>query len=498
MTSDGDALISTYINDFRKIRERNKLKELFEREMLLAFVRANVERIAEFPLLETEQNGISNILSKRLADHPCQELFSSWLNSFLNNLNHYNKILETTDKTNTPEAVEYKNALLNAEHILVQCIQGVVYAVGLAKDNSSHALVSTLGPDALSPLQELIKNEEADDSFWRALFQKFVIQRIEKAYEEIISQKAYSLSKDESLVVLRFHLNDVFRLSGAQEVEVERTRIQTSFENVSETEKGRKNLSCVTHYLQGRLAEEVKKKLDSKMLPHAARIVCMDKVAERLCALVNGEEHDEELRDGELLSDRQKYLEEQILSMAVGAIMATDIIKQDTVRACKELNPAELKQFAESLGNLERTRMKPALVQLYEFYFMHHLRKQAEEDSNKLQLRSIRMRKVAATELERLSEAGLTRIRQKKLFSQAPEDPHSVLFQPRTAAELQKLVKFLQIEEQPLRVLLKLWRDAAQKVDILVVLNLKQLSRFTTNLPQRVGEILGRFGIMTR
>ncbi len=498
MTSDSDALITQYLNDFRKVRERNKLKELFEREMLLAFIRANMERIAEFPLLETEQNGIITILSKRLADHPCQELFNAWLSSFLINLNHYNKILETTDKTNTPEAVEYKNALLNAEHILVQCIQGVVYAVGLAKDNSSHALVSTLGPDALAPLQELIKNEEADESFWRALIQKFVIQRIEKAYGDIISNKAYGLSKDESLVVLRFHLNDVFRFSGAEQVEVEHTRIQSSFEDAPATEKGRKTLSCVTQFLQSRLADDVKKKLDATILPHAARIVCMDNVSSRLCALAQGDSNEEELREGELLSDRRKYLEEQVLSMAVGAIMATDIIKQDIVRACKELSPADIKQLSETLGNLERMRMKPALVQIYEFYFMHHLRQQAEADNSKLQLRSIRMRKVAASELERLSEAGLTRIRQKKLFSPDPDDPESMLFQPRTAAELQKLVKFLQIEDQPLRLLLLLWRDAAQKVDVLVVLNLKQLARFTTNLPQRVGEILGRFGILTR
>jgi len=491
--------LKLYIAELKKLRERKILKEVFEREMLLTFIKANMERIAEFPLLETEQNGVISILAQRAVDHPCQETFHSWLSSFLNTLNHYSKALDANEGAESKETKELKTSLVNAESVLVQCVQGVVYAVGLAKDNSSHALVSALGVDTLAPLQELTKSVEADDAYWRAVLQRFVIERIEKAYEEIINEKRYGLRKDEALVLLRFHLDDVFRFSGAQPVEVERTRIQNSFEEVLQDEQGRKNCACIQRFLLTALGDSVVKQLDDRqLLAHAAQIVSMDSLAGRLCAYIQGEPPEDDLAEGELPSDRRKFLQEQALAMAVGAIMATSIIKQDILRSCKELGAAELRQVAETLGSLERLRMQPAVTVLYELYFMHHLRQQAEEDSGKVQIRSQRVRRVSKEAVAPLSGEGLTRIRMKKLFGQDPDNADWLLFLPRTASELQKLVQFLQIEDELMRRLLQLWRDAALKVDILAAINLKQLARLTTNLPQRLGEILSRFGILLR
>lgn len=494
-----DTTLKTYITELKKLRERKLLKEVYERDMLLVFIRANMERIAEFPLLETEQDGIISILAQRASDHPCQELFHTWLNTFLNTLNHYSKALDVKDGVEDEETEQLKRLLYNAESVLIQCVQGVVYAVGLAKDNSSHALVSALGVDALAPLQEMTKEIPADERYWRAVLQRLFIERIETAYEQIIEQKLYTLSKDESLVVLRFHLDDVFRQSGASPVEVELTRIQDSFESVLQSEQGRENLSCVTRFLQSAMYESVRKELGEKELPHAAQIACMDKLASRLCAFLAGTPKEEDtLREGELASDRRKFLEEQTLAMAVGAVIATNILKQDILRALKELGASELHQISESMGNLERPRILPTISTLYELYFIHYLRQQLEEDASKVQLRTQRTRRISRKALEPLSEAGLTRIRQKKLFTADEDSDESLLFVPRTASDLQKLVQLLQIEGELMRMLLQLWRDAPMKVDLLAVINLKQLARLTTNLPQRVGEILSRFGILLR
>lgn len=501
MEHNDDATLSTYLDSYKKLRERNVLKEILEREMLLAFIRANMERIAEFPLLEAEQNGIINLIIQRSSNHPCQEYIRNWLGSFLTNLNHYGK-LGSRSGSESEELTKVKTELLNAENILIQYVQGVVYTVGLAKDNSSYSVVSLFGVEALEPLQEFTKTVEPDETFWRALIERFVLQRVDTAYEKLLEEKKYSLSKDESLVILRFHLDDVLRLAGAAPVQVDKTRIQASYEDVLLTDEGRNRVACLTQFLQSKLEAEALREFSEGELRHAALVVCMDSLAQELCSRLQGiippDEPTEAPVGTPLASDKQRFLEEQAMAMAVGTIMATSTIKQDMLRAMKELGSAELRQVGESIGNLERQPMAQALYLLFEDYFSHHLRQQAGEDSGKLLFRTLRVRRVDKSSLEPLFQLGMNRIKLKKFFSQDPDDSECFLFQAKTAAELQELVKFFQIEGELLRKLLELWRGARYKVDVLVILNLKQLAKVTTNLPQRVGEILGRFRVLSR
>lgn len=495
MNQDGNAYLQAYLDEFNKLKERKRLKEVLEREMLLAFIRANMNRIAEFPLLETEQTAIIDLICQRALDHPCQEYIKTWLGIFLVSLNHYAK---SKDGAEPEQQEKNKTALFNAEKILIQCVQGAVYAAGLTKDNIFHAIVGTLGADSLPPLQELTKTMLADDNFWRAVLDSLVIERIAKAYEEILSGKRYSLTKDEAFVVLRFHLDDILRYGGAMPVEVEKTRIQTAFEEIQLDTAGRKRITCITHFLQNTIDQDILKQLNDKELAHAGQVVCMDDISAHLCSRLAPSDSPPSDANEEANQEPLEFLRDQALAMAVGATIAASIVKQDFLRALKELTAGETKVLSETMGNMERLRMRPALGLIFEFYLCHHLRELAGEDAAKLQLRTVRSRRVPKNAVEALASLGLNRIRQKKFFADDVADQESMLFSARTPTELQKLLAMFQVEDQLLRSILQLWRDASVKVDILAAINLKQLAKVTTNLPQRVAEILTRLGIAMR
>ena len=70
-----------------------------------------------------------------------------------------------------------------------------------------------------------------------------------------------------------------------------------------------------------------------------------------------------------------------------------------------------------------------------------------------------------------------------------------LLFKPQSASELDALLNILQVEPLLEREVRRLWVEAPFKVEFGVFLSLDLLARSTTNLNQRLAEVLGRFGI---
>ena len=70
-----------------------------------------------------------------------------------------------------------------------------------------------------------------------------------------------------------------------------------------------------------------------------------------------------------------------------------------------------------------------------------------------------------------------------------------MLFKARNAADLEAKLRFLQVEPELARAVAGLWETASHKVDLYVCINLSALDKVTTNLPARITEILGRYGI---
>ncbi len=494
---NSDARLKSYAEKFGKLKERKLLKEIFEQEVLLTFIQLNMERIDEFPLLESEQNGLIKLMIHRSQDHPSQEHVRNWLNDFMISLNLYTK----GGWADEAEADRIRTELLNAEKVLIQCVQGMVYAIGLAKDNIGAAVVSTFGAGAVPVLQEITKTTEPNETYWRAVIERFVSSRIDDGFAEIIKNKKYAFSRDDKLVVLKFHLEDIINPDNSPPVEVERTRIQQAFEDAGGGVDAGSPLGCVKEVLYKQKHEAYVEGIAPELMALAAQIVCIDPTAGNLCTMrqkrlntpVRAEGQEEQTNPSPV--EIEMFMEKQLVAMTMGAAIATDIFREDLMRAAKELSSSDLKAFRESVGNLERRKMLPALSLLIETFFCAYLRNKAEDDAGKLLFRTVKVKHVPRQLVLDLTDKGMNRIRQKKFFRDDPQMEDRLLFVPKTAAELQKLFTFFQLEQDLVREVLTLWRDAPNKVEVLVAVNLVQLAKVTTNLSTRVAGILGRFGI---
>ena len=77
----------------------------------------------------------------------------------------------------------------------------------------------------------------------------------------------------------------------------------------------------------------------------------------------------------------------------------------------------------------------------------------------------------------------------------AADQPESLLWRAKNPAEFQEKLKLFQIEPELAKALVVLWEEAGFKVDLYLCINLAALGKVATNLPARVAEILGRYGI---
>lgn len=139
--------------------------------------------------------------------------------------------------------------------------------------------------------------------------------------------------------------------------------------------------------------------------------------------------------------------------------------------------------------------MGRTLQTLLEVQFVSELRTRAGDDLGKMHMRTLRERRTSTSAVEALFDQGLTRIRRNKLWEQDPHREDMLLFKPQSASELDALLNILQVEPLLEREVRRLWVEAPFKVEFGVFLSLDLLARSTTNLNQRLAEVLGRFGI---
>lgn len=501
-----DKTISGYLEKFKQLKERNSVKEVMDREMLLEFINLNHDRIAEYPLLETEQLGVINLLTKRAAEHPSHEHLRQWLSDFLLTLNKYSKAVGTQDKEGI---AENKTTLANAATILVQCIQGAVFATGLIKDNLAHSVIRHFGPESLEKIRHTQENIEFDDRFWRAYVDAFALEPAKTAYAEIVKAKKVQISKEDHSLIIRYQFDDVVATLPSVSADIRKTRIQTMFDQVADEERAQRTIALIIERLRADKNTHLKNEFSQQELAHATQIVCMDPIgasfydafgpkdaaAQPDATNTSDAEAPQDSGNAEAQAD---FIWRQVAAMTLGAALANAIVRNDFLKSLKEFSAAEIKAVDECIGNFETQRVEAALLLILELFFALALREKGAEEGGKLIVRQARQRRVTAAALKPLYEVGLNRIRQKKIFDEDPASPDTLLFKPRSPHEYVQLIKIFQIEPALETKLAALWREAMFKVEFLVVINLTLLSKVTTNLSQRVAEILVKYEISLR
>jgi len=481
------ARLESYLGVLRPLKAKSALREVLERELLLSFIGVNSGGISEYPLLETQQQSIVNLLCRR-TDHPADTVLRKLAGNFPVLLNRLDKETGSGDEAAREQTTMQ---LRNTESLLVKSVQGMVYAMGLTTDNFEELIMRHFGAPGLAQFGELIKTHEFDQGFWSEFVERFIAQHVAEGYEHLTSEGKFHLSKDGQQVVVRFLFDDVLATLHDSPGHIDQTRVQTAFAGASADTPER---LAVRKVVQACLLKGLGFLPGDLLLEHlesAALIVCMDPVAASLFAAMQaraaGRAQDEHALP---------FLMEQAVALALGAVRVLSQSREHFLSALATLRSDELDAVRALAQGLSIESLEHVLFYLLESAFVGLLRDKAREEGGKVLVKTAVLRRCPVPAVEALASRGLTRIRKSQLFAADPTRPDMLLFKTRTPQQLASLMQVLQLEE-PLQALIRvLWDKAPFRRDFLVVIDLAQVARTTQNVKAKLTELLLKFGAL--
>ncbi|MEA4857257.1 hypothetical protein [Solidesulfovibrio sp.] len=472
------------LTELKAIKAR---REVLEERVFLEFLRANRGRINEFPLLETEQQSLMDMLLRRAEGlHGAHASIRERYSAYLLELNHYGKAKAVGDAA-AQETLARR--LERAETALAKCLQGAIYASSLIKDNFSDAVIRHFGEASLAKIDEITATLVFDEQYWKAYIERFIKEEVRGAYDVILADRRYKLSREGNLLVVAFPFDAVLeKLLGTAKA-ISKTRVQTAFEEVAASPEGRSDRDMALSVLVRAELPGWDRKADRDEALFAAHVAAMDQVV-RECR----EDLDDDAVDETAEGGRQARLD-QITALCVGAAVSLRVVREDFSRALRDFAPKERAYILQTAGTFDAARLGNVLEHVMEFDFASLLREKGEADAGRILIRSARQRRVRREAVDALAEAGLNKVRRKQFFEDDPDRADSLVFRQKNAAELEERLRLCQIEPELAKPLVGLWEAAAHKVDPYLCINLTALGKGATNLPARITELLGRYGI---
>lgn len=485
-----DQRLESYAATLRDLKERRAVREITERELLHQLIRINAPRINELPLLENLQQGITDIVTTRGTIDPLHSFVAETLHSGITALNRY-----TTQGPDGPDADALRLEISNSETMLLKSIQGVVYATGLCMDNFTETLLRAYGEKAIAASDAILREVPLGEEFWRRHFEHYIAGLVRKAYDSIIEDEGFNIAKERSVLVIRYPFDALLSHLCLTPAPEQKSRIQTLFEGEARDFGTRKARKLVQNLLRS-LSDKPGFTFADDAIDFISQIVCIDPAAVELdrlqTLLISGGVHP----DGSKVTAAEvQFVRDQVLCMACSVGLTLNILRTDFLSALGTLPAGDLAMLRRTLGDFSLPRIGRTLQALLEVQFMSELRSRAGDDLGKMHLRKKRTRRTSVSAVEALFDHGLTRIRRNKLWEQDPQRSEMLLFRPQTSAELESLLTILQAEPLLDREVRRLWVEAPFKVEFGVFISLDLLARSTTNLNQRLAEVLGRFGI---
>ncbi|HML63061.1 MAG TPA: hypothetical protein PKD41_19390 [Solidesulfovibrio sp.] len=462
-------------------------REVLEERVFLEFLRANRGRINEFPLLETEQQSLMDMLLRRAEGlHGGHEYVKDRFSAYLLELNHYGKAKAVGD---AGEQEKLARRLERVETVLAKCLQGAVYASSLIKDHFSDAVIRHFGEDSLAKIDEITATLVFDEQYWKASIERFIKEEVRGAYDGILAERRFRLAREGNLLVVAFPFDAVLeKLKGTAKA-ISKTRVQTAFEEAAATAEGRAVSEAALALCNRADIPGWDRRADREETVFAAQVAAMDAAAGEYRAALAGEAPDAQAEA------RREVLAEQTIALCVGAAVSLRVVREDFSRALRDFAPKERAYILQAAGAFDAARLGLVLESIMEFDFASLLREKGEADAGRILVRASRLRRVAREAVDALTGTGLNKVRRRQFFEDDPDRADVVLFRPKNPGEFQERLKLFQIEPELARPLVALWENASYKVDLFVCINLAALGKVATNLPARVSEVLGRYGI---
>jgi hypothetical protein len=482
--------VTAYLDRLEELKRANAFREVVEERVFLEFIRANRDRINEFPLLEIEQKSLLDILLRRGMDHPGHLYVKGLIAEFLVVLNKYGKARGVGAGE---EAEARLKELSGAETLLVKCVQGAVYASSLIKDNFSDAAIGHFGESALHEVEAVTERCEFDESWWRAHLDTFVRERIAAAHAGIVAGEKYAVFREGGFAGVRLPFDEVLATLRGTDKAIQMTRVQSAYEAQDDDPENRPVVAAVAAFLCNGKNPLTTAKTAASVMRHLARIAAMD-VAGREYAGAGRPDSDE-------AEARLDFLAGQVLALGVGAGLVQAVVLDDFERAVRDFDPKERRILLSLVGNFERMRLSRLTPLILEFAYLGFLRDKVRDEGGKVVIRTVHVRRAVEAEVAALAgteEGDLTRIGRRRLFDADPERPDMLVWKPKTQQEMTALCGVLQLREAVAGAIAALWEAAPFRVEFLVAVNLEAVAKVTGNPAQRVAEILARLGVSPR
>lgn len=496
-----DERLAAYQTKLRALKDRSSLREVMERELLLEFLTLNQAAINEFPMLEAQKKTVMELLCGRQG-HPAYEFIHDHIANFIVLLGHYEKAVKVKDGGN---ADNIKSGLLNTESILIKCVQGIVYAMALITDNFEEVVLRYFGQSALKEYTGLIEEHELDQGFWTAFIEQFVASKVAEAHKEILEGEKYDISKERTFLVIRFLFDDILAKLNPTDQQIDKTRIQQCYLESSTDEAAARRAK----FIQGMLAKRLSglagfKQFSAGELLQAARLSCLDSVGpdfekQYLARVTEAKEGGDKAKDPAEAKKEQeafRFVVDQLVGLGVGACIAMGVTGDHFYKAMEAYAPEHIKSILPYKKNYSIPVLEKILFFLLEHNMIHLLQENGRDEGGKIQVRSGRARRVSEKTLNALPH--MSKIRKKQLFGKDVTRQGTLLFKPKTGAQLAEAMKTLALEPELQKELADLWKKAVFRVDIMVLINLELVARSTTNLKARLAEILEKYGVAGR
>ncbi|WFS63545.1 hypothetical protein LF599_05105 [Pseudodesulfovibrio thermohalotolerans] len=493
--------LAAYQKTLRALKERSSLREVTEREMLLAILEHNAPAINEYPMLDAQRSSVKELLCGRVG-HPGYEFIHERIGRFIVMLAHHEKAAKTGDSSRRDEL---EAALLNIEAVLVKCAQGIVYAMALVTDNFEELVLRYFGRQSLEQYGALIEKHRIDQVFWNAFVEEFIASRVKDAHREILDGGRYVVAKERTFLVIRFLFDDILSRLNPTDQEISKTRIQKSYIAARENPVQRTRTKLVqAMLLKGMKPLSQFDGLSSGELLHAACIVCSDPVAEEFenqyrarvaeaSASPDGEAGGKDSEERKREQVWFKFVLDQLVGLGIGAAIAFGVTGDHFFKALEAVVPDQIQGITPLKKDFSLPVLEKILFFLLENHFIQILKECGREEGGKIQVRSGRARRVPAQAVDALP--GMSKIRKKQLFGNDVTREDTLLFKYKTAKQMAEAMSMLSLEPELRQGLSELWKRAVFRVDIMVLINLELVARTTTNLTVRLTEILRKYGV---
>jgi len=137
------------------------------------------------------------------------------------------------------------------------------------------------GEEALGPSDAITESTELDEQFWRKHFAHFVAGLVDEAYDAIMGQEAFSLTKERSLLVIRYPFDALLERLCRTPKPLDKTRVQTLFEFETRDFASRKARKLVHDILLG-MAARPGYPFAQGDIDFISQIVCIDPAAKEM------------------------------------------------------------------------------------------------------------------------------------------------------------------------------------------------------------------------